>query len=136
MGWRRPEADSGNDRRARVLVVDDDHRVLIAIEQMLDEAGYAVLIATSAHQALELLDEGSVDVVVSDVNMPMVSGFELLQALRSIRPTLPVLLLTGSPTDEGERLAAALGAAGYLWKPVRALIFLGAVGNAVAATRG
>ncbi len=104
---------------ARVLVVDDSRVVRVVVKGYLRSTGYAVDEAGDGISALQLLDAGSYDVVVSDLVMPGMDGLGLLQALRE-RPNRPeVILLTGSPTAEMDlaNRALHLGAHDYLTKP-------------------
>jgi len=120
---------------AHVLVVDNDHRTLFDIAGMLEEAGFVVSTATSGDDALEVVEHGVVDVVVTDVSMPGMSGFDLIRELHRVRPDLPVLVMTSKPSPAGQQLAAEFGAIAYLRKPISALMFLDAVARAAARSR-
>jgi CheY-like chemotaxis protein len=89
---------------ATVLVVEDDPDVRQVTGQALETAGYRPLLAANAADALRLLERQSVDVLVSDIVMPGMSGIELARAARALRRELPVLLITGyaSAQDLGE----------------------------------
>lgn len=128
-------ANEDDVRTIQVLLVDDDHRELVNLQAMLAEAGYVVSTATNAYQAIGVLKTCAVDVVVTDVDTPGMSGLELLRALATTNPGLPVVVMTSLPTPEGEQIATALGAVAYLRKPVQALIFLDAVHRAAARAR-
>ena len=78
-------------------VVDDDERVLGALEILLESADYA---ARSFASAKALLDSGclaNIDCLISDIDMPVMDGFQLLQVVRAERPELPIVLITGLP---------------------------------------
>lgn len=136
MAFRRGTmADEEDVRTMQVLLVEDDHRELVNLQAMLAEAGYVVSTATNAYQAIAVLQTWAVDVVVTDVDMPRMSGLELLHALGTTHPGLSVLVMTSAPTPEGEQVATALGAVAYLRKPVQALIFLDAIHRAAARAR-
>ena len=80
----------------RVLVVDDDSLVLMNTAAMLDDLGYAVIEATSGEQALRVLRQGrGVDLVITDQLMPGMTGTQLIAAIRSEWPDIPVILATG-----------------------------------------
>jgi CheY-like chemotaxis protein len=82
--------------RLRVLVVDDDKAVLRSTVRMLDVLGYATVSAESGSEALRLLASNQeIDLVLADFAMPEMSGGELAEAIRAMRPTLPVILITG-----------------------------------------
>jgi CheY-like chemotaxis protein len=83
-------------KRLHVLVVDDDKAVLKSTVRMLDFLGYAAASAESAIEALRLLARNQeIDLVLADFAMPEMSGGELAKAIRAMRPTLPVILITG-----------------------------------------
>jgi len=113
--------DTGSTGSARVLVVDDSRLVRMVLRSCLASSHYVVDEADDGQVALRLLEHGGYDVVVSDLAMPGVDGFGLLEALRERADRPEVVILTGS--DEGDDSAARamrLGASGYLTKPPRA----------------
>jgi putative two-component system response regulator len=87
------------------------------VVEILESVGHEVVGAESAEHALELLDHGEFDLVVSDVVMPGLSGLELLEAARSRRASLPIVLVTGAGTYETLSQALTRGAAGLVTKP-------------------
>jgi DNA-binding NtrC family response regulator len=94
----------------QVLVVDDEAGIRQLAARILSEEGYVVHQAGDGEEALEFLAAGgaSVEVVVSDIVMPRLNGVQLLQALASAHPGLPVILMTGYGADElAERGIAA-----------------------------
>ena len=113
---------------SRILVVDDEEIVRELTVQVLERAGYDVVAVESPERALELVDRESVDLVVSDVVMPKLSGVELLDEIRVRRPELPVILMTGgSPEPERTTRALQLGANGIVYKPFSHAELRGAV---------
>lgn len=103
-------------RSRRVLVVDDDLALLEALALLLGTR-YEVLTATDGEKALQLIQDQSVDLVVSDVLMPLLAGEELVEAARRSGVRIPVILISG----HAERLERAkkVGADDYLYKPFR-----------------
>ncbi len=104
----------------RVLVVDDSKAVRAAVSLMLVSQGYAVVEAIDGEQALASLEAGGVDLVLTDLHMPNVDGFELISRMRrdAAHRFTPILVLT---TDCREDLVTDLkrmGATGVLQKPV------------------
>src|SRR6266566_861059 len=99
----------------RVLVVDDDPTLRRVIELVLDARGYVVDQAPNGKAALERMTELPPDVVVADLRMPLMDGYELLERMRAQPPleAIPVILLTGNL----EAARAALGANAVLTKP-------------------
>jgi two-component system response regulator FlrC len=107
-------------RNHTVLVVEDDRHLQEALVSTLETAGFAVLSASDGGEALRILDESTVDLVVTDVQMKPVDGRELLRQLKHKRPMLPVLMMTAFGTIEQAVAAMRDGAADYLVKPFEA----------------
>jgi two-component system, response regulator FlrC len=101
----------------RLLVVEDDLALQEAIVDTLELADFTVLAAASAEQALALLAEQSVDMVISDVNMGAMDGHQLLAAIKQRWPFIPVLLITAFATIDRSVSAIQSGAVDYLVKP-------------------
>ena len=104
--------------KAKVLLVDDDDAVRTAFRRVLEARGYSVLACRSGREALERLDGGGFDAMVSDVRMPGMSGLNLLRAVREHDLDLPVILVTGNPDLDSATAAVEYGAFQYLIKPV------------------
>jgi CheY-like chemotaxis protein len=101
----------------RVLLVDDEESLRITLAGNLELEGHEVLEASDGHQALEVLRNTEVDLVLSDIRMPGLSGVELLRHIRKSRPTLPVLLMTAYTADEQLDAALTAGVFAVLRKP-------------------
>ena len=103
----------------RILVLDDERVVRELMVEILQAAGYHAFGVERADEALDLLvdDAEGVSLVVSDIFMPGVSGFELIEAVRARRPSLPVVLVTGAGTQGNLSEALARGADGLVTKP-------------------
>ena len=101
----------------RILVVEDEAVVRDLMLEILADAGYDVVGAGTGDDALDLLEDESVDLVVSDIVMPGLSGHELLERVRETRPSLPVILVTGAGTFENLSAALTHGAAALVLKP-------------------
>jgi FixJ family two-component response regulator len=80
-----------------IAVVDDDPRVLESIENLLESADYSVRPYASAAALLESGCLAEIDCLISDLDMPVMDGLELLRVVRAARPALPVILITGYP---------------------------------------
>ena len=78
-----------------VLIVDDDQAVLSFVERVLSEAGYRTMTATNGPDAIEIAHSNPFDLLLTDVNMPQMTGDELARRLRHDEPALKVLYLTG-----------------------------------------
>lgn len=100
-----------------VLIVDDDVSILEVLEARLLAADFVVTKANSGKAALQFLNKQPVDILVSDIKMPEMSGMELLEKVSEIRPYLPVIFLTAHGTIPGAVDAVKAGAIDYLTKP-------------------
>ncbi|HKV73763.1 MAG TPA: sigma-54 dependent transcriptional regulator [Gemmatimonadales bacterium] len=101
-----------------VLVVDDERNLAKAIKAFLEASGYEAEVASSAEQAVELLDRLRPDVVFTDLRLPGMSGIDLLKRVREFDAATPVVVMTAFGTIEGAVEAVKLGAFDYLKKPV------------------
>ena len=105
---------------ATILVVDDDANVRELLKLHLSAAGYEVRVAADAIAAGYLVLRTPPDLIICDVNMPHMDGFEFISALKSDMsiPRIPVVFLT--TFEEGDHRGKELGVVGYLTKPIRA----------------
>jgi putative two-component system response regulator len=102
---------------SRILAIDDEEVIRMLVVEILESVGHEVVGAESAEHALDLLDTGEFDLIVSDVVMPGLSGLELLEAARRRQASLPIVLVTGAGTYETLSQALTRGAAGLVTKP-------------------
>lgn len=102
----------------RVLIVDDEDALVRALARVLVTAGYEVSSAADGHRAIELLDKQTFDAILSDIDMPTMTGIELLRTIRQRDVDVPVILMTGNPDMKSAVDAVAHGAMQYLIKPV------------------
>jgi two-component system response regulator PilR (NtrC family) len=101
---------------ARVLVVDDEPGIRVMLSAALKREGYAVLLASDARTALAALEAGPVDVVVTDIRMPHMTGIELLDAAKRVDPSLSVIMMTAYGSKDTVLDALRLGATDYVEK--------------------
>jgi PAS domain S-box-containing protein len=125
-----PESDAGDgDVRTvpgagacgngqRVLYIDDDEVMVVMVERLLSRAGFTVVADSDAAAAVQRLqaDPDAFDAVVTDFNMPGMSGLEVARIVAGLRPALPVVLSTGYLSEELRAQALALGVRGLLKK--------------------
>ncbi|HEV3193399.1 MAG TPA: response regulator, partial [Polyangiaceae bacterium] len=105
-------------RERSVLVVDDEAAVAKALQRVLQAAGYDVTVASDGGTAVDKIMHQSFDVVLSDIQMPGMTGVDLLGIVRAYDFDVPVILMTGTPTLETAIEAIRLGALQYLPKPI------------------
>lgn len=103
----------------RILTVDDSATMRMLLNQALTSRGFAVSQAEDGIHALEWLAANEVDVVITDINMPRLDGFGLIERLRdtSRHCDRPILVLTTESSDEKKARARAAGATGWIVKP-------------------
>jgi two-component system response regulator PilR (NtrC family) len=103
----------------KVLVVDDEESIREFFEIMLKREGYEVVTATNGAEALDRLKKERVDLVISDLQMPEMSGMELLQAAKELDPELVIIMITAFGSTETAVEAMKLGAYDYVQKPFK-----------------
>ena len=105
--------------KRRILIVDDDPHLLEFLNEVIGHAGYDTVTASSAEQALKVIEGGEPDMALLDITMPGMSGLELAATLKA-NTSVPFMFLSAIGDSESARQAAAHGAVGYLVKPVDA----------------
>jgi DNA-binding response OmpR family regulator len=100
-----------------ILVVEDDPYMLEALGDYLQRSGATVLRALNGSIAFQLIESKRIDLVLSDVQMPVMDGIELLKRVRVKNPKVPIVLLATGQSQLTEESALALGAAGLIHKP-------------------
>lgn len=121
--------------QSRILVVEDDSGLREALIDTLLIAGYQCEEAESGEQALILLSEKDIDLVVSDVQMDGISGLDLLQSIKAKYPKLPVLLMTAYARIDSAVQAMRQGAIDYIAKPFSPEVLLNQVGRYAPAQK-
>ncbi|MBW1735547.1 MAG: response regulator [Deltaproteobacteria bacterium] len=101
----------------QLLLVDDEERFLETTKTLLERRGISVFTATSGLDALKVLDEHRIDVVILDVKMPGLDGVEVLRKIKQRFPLVEVVMLTGHATVESAVEGMRLGAFDYVTKP-------------------
>jgi len=101
-----------------ILIVEDEKNIREGLGQALEMEGYRVLLADNGLTALDIVNQGDVDLVVTDLKMPKMSGEELLAKVTSANPNIPVIVLTGHGTVENAVVSMRNGAYDFLTKPV------------------
>jgi two-component system response regulator PilR (NtrC family) len=105
-------------RKKRILYIEDDATVRAEIGVLLEMLGYEVVFAGDAPEARKRFQEHPVDLVLTDLYMPGGLGTELLKEFHQVKPDLPIIVLTGFPSDETIRQTIISGGYTYLAKPV------------------
>jgi two-component system, NtrC family, sensor kinase len=100
-----------------VLVVDDDHTTVKLCARLLERASYRVITSINPVDGLKMIQESHIDLLLSDIYMPELDGFELIQQAKQIQPYLPVIIMTGHGSIENAIRALDRGANGLIIKP-------------------
>jgi len=104
-------------RKSHILVVDDEELYRRALERILKRVGHTVATARDATEALAIVSEQGVDLVLADIQMPGINGLELVRQVHEISPDLPCIVVTGYGTPKNSVEALRAGAFWYLEKP-------------------
>lgn len=109
--------------RKKILVVDDEISILKFMNNYLTKAGYEVYIASNGLEGIDLAKSHNVDLIITDVKMPIMNGFRLIQELKSdpAYRSIPIIVITGYTIEEEDRKnAEKYGVADYFTKPFEA----------------
>jgi DNA-binding response OmpR family regulator len=112
-----------------ILVVDDQLDMLNALQLILEGVGYCVIAVTSAQEALAALEQHPIDIILADIAMPHINGYQLFERVRE-QPqwaTIPFLFLSARALDSDIRYGKALGVDDYLTKPIQPEDLLAAI---------
>ncbi len=122
---------TNESEKERILIVDDAPATVEVLQRNLASAGYRTLTATSVQEAIGILDSTPVDLVITDLKMPKVSGLDLVRHVRENLQNTEVMMITGYASIEGAVEAIKTGAEEYLVKPFTDEELLAAIGRAM-----
>ncbi len=126
---------SGKKSLGGILVVDDDPAIRKLNRSILEHSGYDVLEAEDGQEALQVLSSGeapmAVDLIITDINMPKVDGFEAIASFQKEYPSIPVIVLTGIADREVVTSFLRQGVTDYLVKPIDVRILVASVTDAI-----
>ena len=108
----------GGNAMFRILVVEDDAELRGLFRRVLEKNGYEALEAADGQQALDVLDENYIDLIISDIMMPVMDGYELVRSLREADISIPVLMITAKDAFDDMRRGFLSGTDDYMVKPV------------------
>lgn len=101
-----------------ILVVEDDKNLQRLMETVLKNNGYNVLLGKNGLDALDIIDKKHIDLMISDIMMPGMDGYSLVESLRQANYNLPILLVTAKESFEDKRKGFNLGVDDYMVKPI------------------
>ena len=105
------------DKKRIILIVEDDEATLELLAQTLSKEGYRTLMAQDGTQAIQIASTNRLDLVVLDLNLPDITGIEVMGELKAIDERLQIIVLTGHGSRERARSAMEKGAFDFLTKP-------------------
>lgn len=121
------------DKTIKILVIDDVEAILQVLQIHLSSAGYDVVCAECASDGVNLFSSGSFNLVITDYQLPDKSGLEVLRAVKSVRPDIPVMVMSGFLDADLISNLMKAGTAKYLRKPFLKMELLDAVAHILNA---
>jgi CheY-like chemotaxis protein len=123
-------------RNYSILITDDDSNSRDALREIIQPEGFQTLLAASGEEAIDIVREAPVHLVLLDMHMPTLTGLETLQLVRQINAQLPAILVTGDPSDRLVRQAIQAHFYSVIPKPVSKQLLLYTVLKALARFYG
>lgn len=120
-----------SEKNAHILIIDDEKNYLLVLQTLLENEGYTVTALSDPETALAFLQESEVDVVVTDMKMPRITGLDVLERVKKQWPYIPVLIMTAFGTIESAVETMKYGAFDYITKPFSNDELLLSIHNAV-----
>lgn len=105
--------------KPKILVVDDEESIRYTLSFFLSEEGYQVTCAAGYDESMSFIRKTEFDLILVDIVLEGKSGIDLLKSIREIRPNVPVIVITGVPTNETAAESLKYGALEHIIKPVR-----------------
>ena len=102
----------------KILIAEDDRELRQLFIHVLSRQGYTVTGVENGQQALDALDADYYDLIISDIMMPVMDGYELVRQLREVENTIPVLMITAKDAFDDMRMGFQFGVDDYMVKPI------------------
>ena len=106
-----------SDKKEKILIVEDDPHILLGLEEVLKSEGFDVAVCSRGDQALDAVSKHHPALLVLDVMLPGLSGYDVCKQLRANKATLPILMLTAKGQEIDKVVGLDLGADDYVTKP-------------------
>lgn len=108
------------ENKKKILIIDDSNTALVLMEYALKEAGYISLVASSVKEALKLIETHSPDLILLDLSMPEISGYDFLKKKSELHiDHIPIVIVSAYDSVESIELTRNLGALDFISKPIR-----------------
>jgi two-component system chemotaxis response regulator CheY len=117
----------------RVLAIDDSETMLSMVKQTLEMGGYEVDVAKNGQEGVEKFKGGQFQLIVTDINMPIMDGISLIKEVRKLDQEVPVITLTTESEDQMKQKGYEAGANGWIVKPFRPAQFLDIIKQILSA---
>ena len=118
-----------------ILVIEDDPSILLGLRKNLEYEGYAVLVAADGEKGLEMAFDSKPDLILLDLMLPHVNGYEICRSVRKHEPTVPILILSAKDQEIDKIMGLDLGADDYITKPFSVKELIARVKSALRRTR-
>ena len=118
-----------------ILVIEDDPSILLGIRKNLEYEGYKVLVARDGEEGLAMAFDARPDLILLDIMLPHVNGFEICRSVRKHEPTLPILIISAKDQEIDKIMGLDLGADDYIAKPFSVKELVARVKAALRRTR-
>jgi DNA-binding NtrC family response regulator len=115
----RGRKDKADPSKVPILIVDDEEATRIALSRLLEKENLLPYCASSGEEALEVLKKNPIDIIISDLKLPNMSGIDLLRAVKVRLPNISFILITGYATIQNAVMAMKAGAYDYILKPLK-----------------
>ena len=102
----------------KILIVEDDEKLSQLYKIVLNKAGYETVLASNGQEAWDIFDQEHIDLVITDVMMPVLNGYDLVKILRNENPLIPVLMITAKDDYPSKSKGFTLGIDDYMTKPI------------------
>lgn len=103
---------------AEILVLDDVLDAVVLVKKVLTRLGHNVMTFTEEQEAIDYVEKHQVDLAILDIKLKKMSGIQVLEEIKKLKPEMKAIMLTGYPTIETARTAIELGAGEYCVKPI------------------
>lgn len=108
------------ENKKKILIIDDSNTALVLMEYALKEAGYISLVASSVKEAIKLIEKHSPDLIMLDLSMPEISGYDFLKRKAELHiDHIPIIIVSAYDSVESVELTRKLGAVDFIAKPIR-----------------
>lgn len=107
-----------------ILAVDDSQTMRDVVKDTLESAGYKVTVAENGKDGVEKFKTNQIDLVIADINMPIMDGITMIKEIRKLDPKVPIITLTTESEEAKKQEGRAAGADGWIVKPFRPAQFL------------